>query len=137
MVDTNESTELWQHPKLNSKVIASFFCRHLNLGTFFHVLAKCVLPFENDVAEVAAELLQVIVDHVSRFAPQIGIFFVTKIALKRPQHLEQNYWYFCEVGLATSVTGLGELLNFGQLFQACGNNYFAQILRCQNLSFFL
>ena len=95
MVDTNESTELWQHPKLNSKVIASFFCRHLNLGTFFHVLAKCVLPFENDVAEVAAELLQVIVDHVSRFAPQIGIFFVTKIALKRPQHLEQNYWYFC------------------------------------------
>ena len=26
-----------------------------------------------------------------------------------------------------SVTRLGDLLHFGQLFKACGNNYFAQI----------
>ena len=28
----------------------------------------------------------------------------------------------------TSVTRLGDLLHFGQLFKACGNNYFAQIV---------
>ena len=27
----------------------------------------------------------------------------------------------------TSVTRLGDLLHFGQLFKTCGNNYFAQI----------
>ena len=27
--------------------------------------------------------------------------------------------------LPTSVTRLGDLLHFGQLFKACGNNYFA------------
>ena len=27
----------------------------------------------------------------------------------------------------TSVTKLGDLLHFGQLYKACGNNYFAQI----------
>ena len=26
-----------------------------------------------------------------------------------------------------SVTSLGDLLHFGQLFKACGNNYFTQI----------
>ena len=44
-----------------------------------------------------------------------------------------------------SVTRLGDLLDFGQLFKAFGNIYFAQIShtlrqflqRCQNLSFFL
>ena len=30
--------------------------------------------------------------------------------------------------LAYSVTRLGDLLDFGQLFKAFGNNYFAQIL---------
>ena len=43
-----------------------------------------------------------------------------------------------------SVTRLGDLLHFGQLYKACGNSYFAQIahifkqiwLRCQNISFF-
>ena len=42
-----------------------------------------------------------------------------------------------------SVARLGNLLHFGQLFKACGKNYFAQIshifsqflLSCQNLSF--
>ena len=29
--------------------------------------------------------------------------------------------------LVTSVTRLGNLLDFGQLFKACGNNYFARI----------
>ena len=28
---------------------------------------------------------------------------------------------------ATSATRLGDLLHFGQLFKACGNNYFARI----------
>ena len=28
---------------------------------------------------------------------------------------------------AVSVTRLGDLLHFGQLFKACGNNYFTQI----------
>ena len=28
----------------------------------------------------------------------------------------------------TSVTRLGDLLHFGQLFKACGNNYFALIV---------
>ena len=44
----------------------------------------------------------------------------------------------------TSVTRLGDLLHFGQLFKTCGNNYFAQIAHIfgifwkgQNLSFFL
>ena len=43
-----------------------------------------------------------------------------------------------------SVTRLGDLLHFGQLFKACGNNHFTQIAhifrdflwRCQNLWFF-
>ena len=43
-----------------------------------------------------------------------------------------------------SVTRLGNFLDFGQLFKACGSNYFALITnifsqflkRCQNLSFF-
>ena len=29
--------------------------------------------------------------------------------------------------IESSVTRLGDLLHFGQLFKACGNNYFAQI----------
>ena len=29
--------------------------------------------------------------------------------------------------MLNSVTRLGYLLHFGQLFEACGNNYFAQI----------
>ena len=29
---------------------------------------------------------------------------------------------------STSVTSSGDLLRFGQLFKACGNNYFAQII---------
>ena len=29
--------------------------------------------------------------------------------------------------IRSSVTRLGDLLDFGQLFKACGNNYFAQI----------
>ena len=33
-----------------------------------------------------------------------------------------RYWW-----AVTSVTRLGDLLHFGQLFKACGNNYFAQI----------
>ena len=44
----------------------------------------------------------------------------------------------------SSVTILSDLLHFGQLFEACGNNYFAQIAHivrhflkwCPNLSFF-
>ena len=44
---------------------------------------------------------------------------------------------------STSVTRLGILLHFGQLFKACGNNYFAEIahilrqflLSCQIISF--
>ena len=31
------------------------------------------------------------------------------------------------VTLAVSVTRLGNLLHFGQLFKACGDNYFAQM----------
>ena len=34
---------------------------------------------------------------------------------------------FNQVQLLTSVTRFGDLLNFGQLFKAFGNNYFAQI----------
>ena len=30
--------------------------------------------------------------------------------------------------LLTSVTRFGDLLHFGQLFKACGNNYIAKIL---------
>ena len=29
--------------------------------------------------------------------------------------------------LTSSVTRMGDLLHFGQLFQSCGKNYFAQI----------
>ena len=29
--------------------------------------------------------------------------------------------------MGDSVTRLGDLLDFGQLFKACGNNYFSQI----------
>ena len=29
--------------------------------------------------------------------------------------------------MTTSMTRLGDLLHFGHLFKACGNNYFAQI----------
>ena len=36
----------------------------------------------------------------------------------------QNLMILWEVG---SVTRLGDLLHFGQLFKACGNNYFTQI----------
>ena len=51
--------------------------------------------------------------------------------------------YFHIKGMS-SVTRLGDLLHLGQLFKACGNNYFVQIAhifrqflkRCQNLSFF-
>ena len=32
-----------------------------------------------------------------------------------------------KVSIRTSVTRLGDILHFGQLFKACGNNYFAQI----------
>ena len=46
--------------------------------------------------------------------------------------------------LTVSVTKFGDFLDFGQLFKAFGNNYFAQIShihkqfleRCQNISFF-
>ena len=46
--------------------------------------------------------------------------------------------------IKSSVTRLGNLLHFGQLFKVCCNNYFSQfthifwqfLLRCQNLSFF-
>ena len=46
--------------------------------------------------------------------------------------------------LLSSVTRVGDLLDFGQLFEAFGNNYFAQnshilrqfLKRCQNLSYF-
>ena len=31
------------------------------------------------------------------------------------------------IGLAVSVTRLDDLLHFGQLFKACGNNYLTQI----------
>ena len=33
----------------------------------------------------------------------------------------------CSASSTVSVTRLGNLLNFGQLFNACGNNHFAQI----------
>ena len=33
-----------------------------------------------------------------------------------------------EINITTSVTRLGNLLHFGQLFKASGNNYFAQIV---------
>ena len=32
------------------------------------------------------------------------------------------------IALSSSVTRLGDLLDFGQLFKACGNNYLAQIV---------
>ena len=49
-----------------------------------------------------------------------------------------------KVKYSLSVTRLGDLLHFGQLFKDCGKNYFAQLTnmlsqfleRCQNLSFF-
>ena len=31
------------------------------------------------------------------------------------------------MAIISSVARLGDLLHFGQLFKACGNNYFAQI----------
>ena len=45
------------------------------------------------------------------------------------------------ISMLTSMTILGDLLLFGQLLKACGNNYLAQIShilrqRCQNFSFF-
>ena len=38
----------------------------------------------------------------------------------------------------TSVTRLGDVLNFGQLFKACGNNYFAHFYRqfCKGVKIF-
>ena len=48
----------------------------------------------------------------------------------------QNFHYFTMqahpilslvVKVLCSVTKLGDLLHFGQLFKACGNNYFTQI----------
>ena len=36
--------------------------------------------------------------------------------------MADSYFLSC-----TSVTRLGDLLHFGQLFKACGNNYFGQI----------
>ena len=34
---------------------------------------------------------------------------------------------YASQGVLNSVTRLGDLLHFGQLFKACGNNYFARI----------
>ena len=53
--------------------------------------------------------------------------------------------FLSNVRLTSSVTILGHLLDFGQVFKAFGNNFFAPIShilrqflwRCQNLSFFL
>ena len=50
----------------------------------------------------------------------------------------------CSIWFKVSVTRLGDLLDFGQLFKAFGNNQFTQIshilrqflYRCQNLSLF-
>ena len=42
-----------------------------------------------------------------------------------------NFWVIWSVGdlsNTTSVTRLGNLLHFGQLSKACGNNYFAHML---------
>ena len=60
------------------------------------------------------------------------------IANQLLQVKEKNIW------AVLRVTRLGDLLHFGKLFRACGNNYLAQItyifrqflLRCKNLSFF-
>ena len=50
-----------------------------------------------------------------------------------------NLMILWEVG---SVTRLGDLLHFGQLFKACGNNYFTQIAHilgnfCKGLKSFI
>ena len=37
-------------------------------------------------------------------------------------------YFFAYISHIDSVTKLGDLLDFGQLFKAFGNNYFAQIL---------
>ena len=45
---------------------------------------------------------------------------LTKMAQKKSLQMTKG-------DLTDSVTRLGDLLHFGQLFKACGNNYFAQI----------
>ena len=67
------------------------------------------------------------------------VFVIQKLYTKRSQWITSKYasTYIFQlleqhkVGFSTlvlhSVTWLGDLLHLGQLFKACGNNYFAQI----------
>ena len=41
--------------------------------------------------------------------------------------IPDNHKFFALGLVSSSVTRLGDLLHFGQLFKACGNNYFALI----------
>ena len=43
-----------------------------------------------------------------------------RIELDKPQKEDRKMW-------GRQCDQIGDLLNFGQLFKACGNNYFAQI----------
>ena len=50
-----------------------------------------------------------------------------KIKWSAPEIMTSTIWSHCIEVCAASVTRVGNLLHFGQLFKACGNNYFAQI----------
>ena len=54
----------------------------------------------------------------------LGSIVVAKAQTHYPRHSVPMFRVECD---ATSVTRSGELLHFGQLIKACGNNYFAQI----------
>ena len=74
---------------------------------------------------------------------------MTETALcKTRTFCEENFWtYFDQTGsiivtVVSSVIRLSNLLHFGQLFKACGNNYFAQITQilgnfCKGVTIFL
>ena len=56
-----------------------------------------------------------------------GSFLFDFLFFQKQENEEQHQIDVCWENLAYSVTRLGDLLDFGQLFKACGNNKFAQI----------
>ena len=75
--------------------------------------------------------------HHERLVPKkgfLGTFEQYAKLFRNGRNPMGDYWYHLKVGklvlyekATTSVTRLGDLLHFGQLFKACCNHYFAKI----------